>query len=55
MVTFFAKLIKSEAGVTAIEYGLITALIVIGSLVAVNSVSLSLNLSHTFSTVAANL
>ena len=55
MLTFLAKLIKDEAGVTAIEYGLITALIVVGSLVAVNSVSLSLNLTKTFTTVANNL
>ena len=27
MVTFFTKLIKDESGVTAIEYGLIAALI----------------------------
>jgi pilus assembly protein Flp/PilA len=55
MASFFTRLIKDEAGVTAIEYGLIAALIVIGSLVAVNSVSLNLNLQNTFSTVAANL
>ena len=55
MLTFFAKLIKDESGVTAIEYGLITALIVVGSLVAVNSVSLSLNLTQTFTTVANHL
>ena len=55
MVIFLRRLIKDESGVTAIEYGLIAALIVIGSLVAVNSVSLNLNLANTFSTVAANL
>jgi pilus assembly protein Flp/PilA len=55
MACFFSRLIRDETGVTAIEYGLIAALIVIGSLVAVNSVSLNLNLQNTFSTVAANL
>jgi pilus assembly protein Flp/PilA len=55
MLIRFAALIKNEAGVTAIEYGLIAALIVVGSIVAVNSVGLSLNLSQTFATVAANL
>jgi pilus assembly protein Flp/PilA len=55
MLTFFAKLIKDEAGVTAIEYGLISALIVVGSLVAIKSVGLTLNLSQTFTTVANNL
>jgi pilus assembly protein Flp/PilA len=55
MLIFFTRLIKDESGVTAIEYGLITALIVVGSLIAVNSVSLNLNLANTFSKVAANL
>jgi pilus assembly protein Flp/PilA len=55
MVTFFRRLIEDEPGGTAIEYGLIAALIVIGSLVAVNSTSLSLNLSKTFGTAAAKL
>lgn len=55
MVIFLTRLIKDDTGVTAIEYGLIAALIVIGSLVAINSVGLSLNLTKTFSTVAAHL
>ena len=55
MVIFFTRLIKDKSAVTAIEYGLIAALIVVGSLVALNSVNLSLNLANTFSTVAANL
>jgi pilus assembly protein Flp/PilA len=55
MVILLTRLIKDDRGVTAIEYGLIAALIVIGSLVAINSVSLTLNLNTTFSTVAANL
>jgi pilus assembly protein Flp/PilA len=44
-------LIADSRGVTAIEYGLIAALIAVGSLIAINSVSLT----TTFSTVAASL
>ena len=55
MASLLTRLIKDDRGVTAIEYGLILALIVIGSLVAINSVGLTLNLQTTFSTVAANL
>ena len=55
MARFLTRLIRDEAGVTAIEYGLILALIVVGSVVAINSVGLGLNLNKTFSTVAANL
>jgi pilus assembly protein Flp/PilA len=55
MRALFAKLIADEAGVTAIEYGLIAALIVVGSLLAVNSTAVSLNLSRTFSTIAGKL
>jgi pilus assembly protein Flp/PilA len=55
MAIFFARLIRNQSGVTAIEYGLVTALIVIGTIVAINSVGLSLNLNKTFGTVAANL
>jgi pilus assembly protein Flp/PilA len=55
MARFFSRLIRDDNGVTAIEYGLILALIVIGSLVAIDSVGLNLNLNKTFSMVAANL
>jgi Flp pilus assembly pilin Flp len=55
MVIFCKRLIKDASGVTAIEYGLISALIVVGSFLALNSVNVSLNLSKTFSTVAASL
>ena len=55
MVIFFNRLIKDASGVTAIEYGLISALIVVGSFLALNSVNVSLNLSKTFGNVAANL
>jgi pilus assembly protein Flp/PilA len=55
MLIFFKRLVRDASGVTAIEYGLISALIVIGSLLALNSVNVALNLSKTFSTVAAKL
>ena len=55
MVLVFNRLIKDASGVTAIEYGLISALIVVGSLLAVNSVAVSLNLQSTFLTVATKL
>jgi pilus assembly protein Flp/PilA len=53
MHAFFKKLIQDEAGVTAIEYGLIAALIAIAAIVAMGSVGT--NLSGTFSKVAASL
>ena len=49
MLILLTRLIKDDRGVTAIEYGLIAALIAIGALVAINSTSLSLNLNTTFS------
>ncbi len=55
MATIYTRLIRDDSGVTAIEYGLILALIVIGSLVAIDSVGLNLNLNKTFSIVAGNL
>jgi pilus assembly protein Flp/PilA len=55
MATLFKRLIGNESGVTAIEYGLILALVVIVSLSAINAVGLNLNLNGTFSKVAANL
>jgi pilus assembly protein Flp/PilA len=55
MAIFVTRLIRDESGVTAIEYGLILALIVIASLAAIDSVGVTLNLNKTFSTVAANL
>ncbi len=55
MAIFLAKLIRDESGVTAIEYSLIAALIVIASVAAVNSVGTNLNLNGTFHTVASNL
>jgi pilus assembly protein Flp/PilA len=55
MLILLTRLIKDDRGATAIEYGLIAALIAVGSLVAINTVSLSLNLTTTFSKVAAKL
>ena len=55
MVIFLRRLIKDESGVTAIEYGLISALIVITSIAALNQVSSSLNLSGTLGLVASKL
>jgi pilus assembly protein Flp/PilA len=53
MRAFFTKLIQDEAGVTAIEYGLIAALIAIAAIVAMTSLGTSL--SSTFNTVAGKL
>jgi pilus assembly protein Flp/PilA len=55
MVIFFKRLIKDASGVTAIEYGLISALIVIGALTAIQTTGLNLNLNGTFGRVASSL
>ena len=55
MLISFKRLVKDASGVTAIEYGLICSLIVIGSLLALTRVNVALNLSTTFSTVATKL
>ena len=55
MVIFFKRLIKDASGVTAIEYGLICALIVIACLAAITQTGLALNLTGTFGTVASHL
>jgi len=47
------RLINDRRGVTAIEYGLIAALIAVASVVVMGTVGT--NLSSTFSTVANNL
>jgi pilus assembly protein Flp/PilA len=53
MRTVFANLIKDEAGVTAIEYGLIAALIAV---VIITAVSLLGNdLSAVFNSIAGSL
>jgi pilus assembly protein Flp/PilA len=53
MFTKFSKLVRDESGATAIEYGLIAALIavvIIGALTAVGT-----NLSSVFNNVATKL
>ena len=50
---FFNKILRDEAGATAIEYGLIAALIAVAAITAMNS--LGTNLSSTFSTVSGEL
>jgi pilus assembly protein Flp/PilA len=47
------RLIENERGVTAIEYGLIAALIAVAAVVIMGTVGT--NLSSTFSKVAASL
>ena len=48
-----ARMFRDEEGVTAIEYGLIAALIAVAIITAVNSVGT--NLTGTFSKVATKL
>ena len=49
----FLKLIKNEEGATAIEYGLIAALIAVAIITAVSTVGTQLN--ETFSSVGSSL
>ena len=53
MRVFFSKLIQDEAGVTAIEYGLIAALIAVAAVTIMGTVGT--NLSQTFCRVASSL
>jgi pilus assembly protein Flp/PilA len=53
MRAFITKLARDEAGVTAIEYGLIAALIAIAAISMMALVGT--NLTNTFSTVASKL
>jgi pilus assembly protein Flp/PilA len=53
MRAFFTKLIGDETGVTAVEYGLIAALIAVAAVTIMTTVGT--NLSSTFSRVAAKL
>jgi len=50
---FINKLLRDEAGATAIEYGLIAALIAVAAITAMQS--LGNNLSNTFNTVSTKL
>ncbi|HEU5286469.1 MAG TPA: Flp family type IVb pilin [Sphingomicrobium sp.] len=49
----FLKLIRNEKGATAIEYGLIAALIAVAAIGAMSSIGSALN--TTFGEVATNL
>jgi pilus assembly protein Flp/PilA len=49
----FLKLIRNEKGATAIEYGLIAALIAVAAIGAMSSIGSALN--TTFGEVASNL
>lgn len=53
MRNLMTKLIRDESGATAIEYGLIAALIAVVIIAAVKAVGT--NLSTTFSTVSGSL
>jgi pilus assembly protein Flp/PilA len=53
MLAFFAKLLNDEHGATAIEYGLIAALIAVAAVTVMGTVGT--NLSSTFNTVATKL
>jgi pilus assembly protein Flp/PilA len=53
MLRLFANLLKDETGATAIEYGLIAALIALAAISAVTNVGS--HLSTTFNTVATKL
>ena len=50
---FFKKLIKNEKGATAIEYGLIAALIAVAAITAMGG--LGNQLDNTFTTVAGEM
>ena len=53
MYAFFTKLVKDESGVTAIEYGLIAALIAVAAITTITTVGGGL--TTTFSKVASSL
>ena len=52
-MTFFKKLIRDESGATAIEYGLIAALIAVAAITAMQGLGNELN--TTFGTVSTKL
>ena len=52
-MTIFTRFIKDESGATAIEYGLIAALIAVGIIAA--ATTLGGNLSTLFNNIAARL
>ena len=53
MIDFVKRFVREEEGVTAIEYGLIAALIAVAIIAAVGTVGTNLN--KTFSAVATKL
>lgn len=53
MLTTLKQLLSNESGVTAIEYGLIAALIAVAAVTVMSTVGSSL--SNTFTNVAGNL
>jgi pilus assembly protein Flp/PilA len=53
MFATFKRLLKNESGVTAIEYGLIAALIAVAAVTVMGTVGT--NLTGTFTTVAGKL
>ena len=53
MLPIFARLLKNEDGATAVEYGLIAALIAVAAITAWSAVGT--NLTSTFTTVANKL
>jgi pilus assembly protein Flp/PilA len=52
-MSFIRKFIKNDKGATAIEYGLIAALIAVAMITAVQSVGTKV--SNTFTTVGGNM
>ena len=52
-MTFFKNLVRDEQGATAIEYGLIAALIAVAAITAMGALGDSLN--TTFTTVSGEL
>jgi pilus assembly protein Flp/PilA len=52
-MSFIRKMLKNEKGATAIEYGLIAALIAVAAIAAMQNIGTSLN--ETFQAVADNM
>jgi pilus assembly protein Flp/PilA len=52
-MSFFQRLLRDDSGATAIEYGLIAALIAVAAVTVLGTVGT--NLTTTFGTVASNL
>jgi pilus assembly protein Flp/PilA len=52
-MSFFRKLLKNKKGATAIEYGLIAALIAVAAIAAMQNIGT--NLGTTFNRVADNM